>query len=296
MNSNVLAIDIGGTKTVVAVVDKDFNIKNKSEFFTPTDQAEFIKVLKGDIEKLDQDKSLPVGVAICGLLSIDGKKLLVAPNLNWRDMVLKDFFSSLDRKLHIVNDGTAAAWGSYITERSENVKRFLTLTLGTGVGGGIILDDHLVLGAGEIGHIKIREDGPLCGCGKKGCLEAFVGGRNIPARVNQWYGLNIETSKELYQLAADGDSSAKESWERIGAILGYALSGVVNLNGIQMITIGGKVTRAKGYFLEALKRALTLNLMDAELQGCSVSISKWGDGLSLIGAAAVVIEPPNDFK
>ncbi|MBN2406414.1 MAG: ROK family protein [Elusimicrobia bacterium] len=295
-NKEVLAIDIGGTKTYVAVVDVDFKVKKKQEFETPVEKEKFISVLREQIAGIDPDKKFPVGIAMCGLLSIDARRIILAPNLGWRDLPIREFFSPLDRTFAIANDGTVAAWGSYITENEEDYSRILTVTLGTGVGGGLVLDDYLLFGAGELGHIKIDADGPVCGCGSRGCLEAFVGGKHIAKRVKEWCGLEVENAKQLFELAEKGNADAVKSWEKIGRILGYALSSVVNLNGVQAIIIGGKISRASRYFVEELKRTLQENVLGSALQNTAVKISKWGNELSLIGAAAVALKPVPQYN
>jgi predicted NBD/HSP70 family sugar kinase len=295
LKNRVIAIDIGGTKTIVALIDSDLEILDSYEFKSSNKIDELISMINSKADKLDPEKKLDVGVAICGLLSLNGGRLLLAPNMGWKDLDLKEIFSGIGRKIYFVNDGTAAAWASYNTEKKYNVKRLLAITLGTGVGGGVVIDEGLLIGAGELGHIKICFDGPKCNCGKKGCLEAYVGGKHIPKRVKEWFGLEIETVKDLQVMANGGNDQAVECWKKIGNTLGYALSGVVNLNGIQQITVGGKIARASDYFLPAVQAALEDNLMSPEYQHCQVSISKWEHNFSLIGAALLILNPPRNY-
>jgi glucokinase len=292
MSEKVIAIDIGGTTTMVSVVDTDFKILDLEEFETSHNLSEVLDSIKAIADKYDPEKQLPVGISICGLISIDGERLLLAPNMNWRDINIHETFHVLERDFIVVNDATSAAWASYITEKTGGVKRLLSITLGTGVGGGLVIDGCLTLGAGELGHMKIDFDGPSCNCGKTGCLETYVGAKHIPKRAKEWFDLDVKSSKEIFDLAEQGNQKAIDFWKKVGQILGYTLSGVVNLNGIQEITIGGKVSDAEKYFLEELENTLNDNLMVPEEQKCKVFVSKWKHSYSLIGAASIVIKPP----
>lgn len=290
----VIAVDIGGTKSLVAVVDAGYKILEQEKFETSYKFTEVLERIKIEIEKFDPEKKLSVGIAICGLLSLDGRKLLLAPNLKWEDIDIRELFGQLGRDFIVVNDGTAASWASYLTENGGNDKSLLAVTLGTGVGGGVVIDDKLIIGAGELGHIKIDINGPLCNCGKRGCLETFIGGKHIPQRAKEWYDLSVSSSKELFELAEQGNSKAIECWKKIGNILGYALSGVVNLNGMRVITIGGKIIKAEKYFFKEFKNSFNNNLMIPEFQKCRIFISKWKHEFSLIGAASIALKPPKN--
>ena len=288
-----LGVDIGGTKTAVAVVDRSLKIFHSVEFSTPGDPAEASGRIKDEVRKLDPAGDLPVGIALCGLLSRDGTKLLMAPNLKWKNILIEDMFGWIKSPYTAVNDGTAAAWACYVSESGSGVSNLLSVTMGTGVGGGIIIGGSLLFGAGELGHVKLDPEGPPCGCGSRGCLETFIGGSYIPSRASDWCGLSVKTADEMFEMACGGDGKSLECWRRIGALAGYALSGVVNLNGIEEISLGGTIATSAGrFFLDTLKGTLTENLMVPESQRVNVHISRWKQNMSLAGAGAVVIEPP----
>ncbi len=289
----VIGIDIGGTMTSIAVMDDNFGISSKIDFPTPREPEGLVEKTIEVVNKIDPNKELSCGMAICGLLSHDGKKLYFAPNLNWENLDLQDLFKGLNREFTAVNDGSAAAWGCYISEGIEKSTNLLSITMGTGVGGGIVINGSLLFSAAEIGHIKLDQNGPLCGCGSKGCLEAYIGGRHIPARTREWTGLDVSSAEKLFNLAKQGEKKAIESWKQIGFIAGYALSGVVNLNGIQKIVLGGTVASYAGrFFLETMKKTLKENLMAMRYQDCEIIISNWKKDMSLLGAAAIMLVHP----
>ncbi|GEM_PF-1437491 len=292
----VIGVDIGGTNTSLALVNEKYELSRRMEFPTPGSPEETAGILRDKIQEIDPDKELPCGIAVCGLISPDGRRLCLAPNLGWKDIYFKEVFKNLKRSFAIVNDGNSAAWGCYVAGEGRNNSRLLSMTLGTGVGGGVVLDGNLLFGAGELGHIKLEADGPQCGCGKRGCLESYIGGRFIPSRAKEWAGLEVKTARELFELSEKGSKKAVECWKKVGYIAGYALSGVVNLNGIEKIVLGGAITSYEGkYFLSVLKNSFRENLMVEDCQSCEIVISKWKKDMSLVGAAAVLLSPPKNF-
>ncbi len=288
-----IGIDIGGTITSVAIVDENFEISSNIDFPTPRNPEEAAGKIIESVNRIDPEKSYPCGIAVCGLISQDGRILYSAPNLKWKNIELEKLFSGLDRQFAAVNDGSSAAWGCYIAEGNSETENLLSITMGTGVGGGIVLNGNLIFGAAEIGHIKMDPDGPVCGCGKKGCLETYIGGIHIPARAREWEGLEVDTTQQLFELAEAGNRKAVKCWERIGFIAGYILAGVVNLNGSHKILLGGTVASYAGvFFIDTLRKTLIENLLAPEYQHCEIEISKWKNDISLLGAAALLLKRP----
>ncbi|NLB34314.1 MAG: ROK family protein [Elusimicrobia bacterium] len=293
---HAIAVDIGGTKTSVVLMDSDFKTYSQVDFPTPRDYEDASEKIRKTVENLDPKGNLPIGIALCGLLSRDNKELLLAPNLSWKNLSLKELFHWIDGDFKVVNDGTAAAWASYILGGKKDY-RLLSVTFGTGVGGGLVMYGNLILGAGELGHIKLDPQGAACGCGSRGCLETFAGGRHLPSRALEWEGLNVETACELGKLANDGSEAALRCFKKMGSIAGYALAGVVNLNGIGTISIGGGLANASGhFFMDSLKESLKENLMVPDKQNPTIHFSQSKRNMSLMGAGAVVINPPPNLQ
>lgn len=291
-----LAVDIGGTKTSVAVIDSSLKIINQIDFPTLKNPEAASEKARKAAKKLDPSGKLPVSLALCGLLSRKRDTLLIAPNLGWRDIFLKDLFSWINSGFVAVNDATAAAWASYIVGH-ENENSLLSVTLGTGVGGGIVIDGNLVLGAGELGHIKLDPEGARCGCGSRGCLETIAGGRYISDRAYDWEGIQVSSAEELTEEARKDSPGARRCFERMGYLTGYALAGVVNLNGIDRISIGGGIANAAGkFFMDSLKDSLINNLMVPDKQQPVIRLSRFRRNMSLIGAGAIVLKPPKNLK
>ncbi len=287
MKDRMVAVDVGATNISMALVDKDLNLIKKHSTDTVCSLEQLIGFLKSKLATLDPDCKTAVGLALPAFFKKNRKKKIASfTNLNWPNLEVKSFFSELNRNFFTVNDGDAAAWGSYSTEINlEN--RLLTVTLGTGVGGGIVIDDNLLLKGGEIGHLKVDPSGELCGCGSRGCLETFIGGKYIARNAREWFNIEVKNARQLHKKAIAGNVNATECWRKIGGVLGYTLSGLVNLFGFKKIIIGGKMSKAYEFYLDEARKKLKDNLLCPKLQDCSIEISKWKEQLTLVGTACM---------
>ncbi len=287
----VLAVDMGATGTAVGLIEENLQIKHKSDFPTEGSPREIIEKIKDRLDRIDPRRKMAAGISLCGLLSPDGSKLLRAPNLSWEDISLAELFKPLGRSFRVLNDGSAAAWASYNIEKEPSTTRLISMTLGTGVGGGIIADGRILKGAAELGHVKTDPRGALCGCGSRGCLETVAGGAFIPDRAAEWENLNVKSPRELFNLASGGNKKALAVWDKIGFLLGYYLGGVVNMTGAQEIIIGGNIARASRFFMGSLEKELKKSVMASEHKKCLVKISGFKNNMSLVGAGALFLIP-----
>jgi glucokinase len=182
-----IGVDVGGTNIRAGFVDDTGTIVDQHRTGTPDDGRERMKAIVDLVTELATRTGatgVPVGVGAAGLVDLAGR-VRYAPNLDWRDAPLRDdLTAALGVDVRVENDAAAAAWGEYKVGAAQHaVGGALMLTLGTGVGGGLIMDDRLVRGAtgigGEFGHMIIAEGGPRCPCGNRGCLEAMASGTAI---------------------------------------------------------------------------------------------------------------------
>ena len=292
----VAGIDLGGTNTSVALVDGSLTVLRRSDFATPSDPGEAYRRIRKEFKWLNIPEGVPAAVSLCGLLAPGGRQLISAPNLGWADIDLTEMFGWIKGGFIAVNDGTAAAWARYRSKNHASPSGLLSVTLGTGVGGGLVIDGNLILGAAELGHIKLDPEGPLCGCGRKGCLEAYIGGSFIPDRAREWFSLEIESASHLYALAKSGNAKALECWKKIGFLAGYAFAGVVNLIGVEEVSIGGQIAASAGrFFMDTLGSTLRENLLSPSRQKVEINVSEYGQDMSLIGAASVILAPPGNI-
>jgi predicted NBD/HSP70 family sugar kinase len=206
--------------------------------------------------------------------------------------------SKLNVPIYIENDVNTLT----LTERwfgpGQGVDNFLTVTVGRGVGLGIVVNGQFYRGqnggAGELGHTTIDPKGPLCACGKHGCLEAYVGDPGLVRAANEEYerghlSVKVETIEELLQLAQSGDTSAIKIFKKAGSILGIAIANLINLFNPKKIIISGEGTREGDYLFISMKESIQQNTMPGLFDPKIVEIIPWGDDVWARGAAGLVL-------
>ncbi len=286
MSDKIIGIDIGGTNLRGALVDRDGNILKRMKILSEADQGidRLIDNLAHFISDISKGEEVAnIGVGIPGI--IDSKEGIItqAPNiLNVDDYPLRAVLNEkLGSTLNVVieNDANSAAVGEWWKGAAKDVNSMIMITMGTGVGGGIVLDGRLWTGAdgmaGEIGHITIYPDGALCNCGNYGCLESYASATAIRRMVKEGLedkklntvlrditeNAHIEDiPKIVMEAASSGDEFSLRIWQEVGSALGIAIADLVNLLNIEMVVIGGGVSNAWDLFVhttieEAKKRA-----------------------------------------
>ena len=279
-----IGVDIGGTFVKVFVMNEYGEIFRQEKMETDYSKGSqfFLQQLADYINRIQQEfAGQKVAVAVGAPGDVDNQNgiLRYNPNLKFKDVadwpmarILKDLTGILPA---VANDATLAAWGVYEKELNRKGNNVLVVTLGTGVGGGLIINRELYQGsngtAGEIGHTKIADTrtGPLCGCGAHGCLEAFVGTIGIKRRV--WQAAEEQPQSTLAQMvrqekdfkielvcraAEKGCPAALKVWQDTGFYLGIGIANVVLTLDIDTVVLAGGVSRAATYFMPALKQVL----------------------------------------
>jgi len=267
----VVGADIGGTKIKYVVSDATGLSVLQDEIATnPDDPVASLERLACAIQENLPRKTgnvTAVGVACAGIVSQRVGKLGRSPNLpGWENIALVELIGSAFSNLPtlIANDVNAALFGEFRLGAGRSCQNLIMLALGTGVGGGVIVNGRLLTGAadgaGEIGHMVLDPTGPRCGCGNRGCLEAYAGGvaliRRARELINSQESLSSRfvakveqqashlTTADLYQLARDGDVTAGELFHDAGLWLGQAVANLVNVLDPDRVIIGGGVAQA----------------------------------------------------
>ncbi len=320
-----LAVDVGATRTRVAVVAEGGEIVARGERLTPRRGtrrtiAEAILELARDVAGQLLERVHAVGVGTVGPLDLHRGRVVGAPNIPIHEFDLAEpLIEELGKPVIIANDCVAAAWGEHLYGAGRGVDNLVYITISTGIGGGMIVDGLLLLGkngnAHEIGHITVDIQGRMpCNCGGRGHWEAYASGANIPRfarylveeewkltqeeKATETYKLIIEdklTAKDLYQLARKGDQLAKRIVDEVNKYNLAGLEAVVNLYDPQLVTIGGSVALNNPDLVieplaEALKRhpGLVTSLPE-------VKPTPLGDDAVLLGAAALAEKPPKNL-
>src|SRR5919107_4320375 len=265
---NAIGVDIGGTKIAAAVVTPEGNILSEVRY--PTQAASPNRLIETVAQAITEVKDgFEVGgvcVAVPGRVLASENKVISAPNLHEIEDIRLD--EEIGRrtglKVTVENDANAAAWGEFRFGAGRGLQHMVFITLGTGVGGGIITHGMLLRGAqgagGELGHVTLDPAGPRCGCGNRGCLEALASGTAIGRRAREVANdkprsalgqLAIERQvlgEDVTRLAQEGDEAAISVLEETGRWLGIGLAGFVNIFNPEVIPIGGGGPRGGGVF------------------------------------------------
>jgi glucokinase len=310
----VIGIDVGGTYTKFGIINKNGHCLKES--YTSTEKYNdfnvFLKNLVTEIQNAIQTLSETVEIKGIGIGAPNGNyysgTIENAPNLNWKGTIhivdrLKEYYSGIP--IVLTNDANAAAIGEMIYGKAKGMKDFILITLGTGLGSGIVVDGHLVYGhdgfAGELGHINVKHQGRECGCGKRGCLEAYVSATGIKRTVFKLlservvdselrsFSFNDLTSKIIYEAARKGDKIALEAFEITGRILGTKLADSVAHTRPEAIFIFGGLAKAGDLLLDPTRLHLDENLFPIYRGKVKLLLSGLQESnAAVMGAAALV--------
>ena len=313
--SPAVGVDIGGTKIAGALVAADGRITHREQVATPDDEeaildatAELVTTLRS---AADEDVA-GIGTACAGFVDGAAGRIWFAPNLPWRDLAIAD---ELGRRVGadvvVENDANAAAWGEYRHGAGRDCTDMLLATVGTGVGGGAIVDDRLLRGAhgigGEIGHLTVDPNGPRCGCGNDGCLEVFASGTALERIARELVasdaakgaGLRTRcggdpealTGQDVTELARAGDEGAVALFAELGTRLGEGLASVCAVVDPALVVIGGGVADAGALLLDPVTEAFAAHLIGrGHRPSPRVVSAELGNDAGLVGVAALARE------
>ena len=310
-NAWAVGFDLGGTNLRGALVSTDGQVQSRKSRRTLSHRGPdaVIDDITGIIEEiLAEAPSKPVGIGLASPGPLDPEKgvIINSPNLRWTNIPLKDHLDSrLELTTTVDNDSQMTAFGERWQGAGQGADHLLCLTLGTGVGGGVILNGRIYHGetgsAGHVGHYIIDPLGPRCGCGAQGCLEAYASGPNIVRRTREAIeagrltripelvegGLDQLTSLHIYNAARDGDALALDIFQETGHRIAHVLASLIPILDPQVVVISGQVALAGELLLEPVRSRLAaiicLRPPVPVVQGLL------GDNGGLVGAAGVVL-------
>lgn len=301
-----IAIDVGGTQLRVAVYAEGENrpIKQK-RIPTQGPDGSPLERLLNLIEEVwpVNDRVAGIGIAVPGPTNPQLGIIYYAPNIpGWEKLPLAQIVKD---RFHVPtamgNDANLAALGEWRFGAGQGHHNLLYMTISTGIGGGIICDDHLLLGvhglAAEIGHITVLPDGPVCSCGHRGHLEAVASGTAIARYVADQLAQGVPSSltefgkptgRDISMAAEQGDPLAKAALARAGTFIGHALADFLNIFNSSIIILGGGVSRSGPFLIEPLRAALLEKVLSPEyMHGLVITTAALGDDAGLLGALAL---------
>lgn len=311
-----IGCDLGGTNIKAGVVDiSSGNIIRSATGPTYAQEGHekvikrMVDLINSVIAKSDVDKSdiLGLGVSAPGVLDAKTGTTLFLPNLpgQWRNIPLeKSLATALDLPTTLLNDVRAITYGEFIFGAGKGVDRMACLAIGTGLGGGLVIDGKLVLGfdgtAGELGHQTVEINGIRCNCGNYGCLEAYTSGPAIASlgaravrqgfstRISELadYDLNKITAKIVAQAALAGDELALEIWDSVGHYLGTGIANICVAFGPEKVVLSGGVAAAGDLLLEPVKRTLKQRVHVMPIDRVEIVTSTLGSDAGILGMAS----------
>lgn len=302
-------IDVGGTKIAGGVVDEDGRVLEEQRVVSPATDAEAIEeAIAGLVADLRSRHDIAtVGVGAAGYVDKARAVVLFAPNVAWRNEDLKgELEKRVELPVVIENDANAAAWGEFRYGAAHDAEDLLLVTVGTGVGGGLVLDGEVYRGANgvgaEIGHMRVVPNGILCGCGKHGCFEQYasgsalvrearslaLSGAQIAQGMLQRAGgdLNRITGPLITEAAQAGDAGAIQQLAELGRWLGEGIASLTEVLDPEVVVIGGGVSEAGDLLLEPTRVAFAGQLVGRGFRPIpQIRKAQLGNHAGLIGAA-----------
>ena len=275
-----IGIDVGGTKVLGGVVDSDGKILATARKDTPQQGGKALTqvIAETALELMNQHEVTSVGVSAAGFVSADRTTILATPNIaNWNGVNLVEELTALiGLPIVIENDANAAAWGEAKFGAGRNQQHMMMLTVGTGIGGGIVIDGKLHRGAfgiaAEIGHMRVVPEGHLCGCGARGCFEQYASGNALIRHAREAISASPDMARNLLsrgdgtvagltgvaitEAARDGDTVALAAFNTTGQWLGAGIASLSVLLNPSYVVIGGGVIEAGEILLKPTREAL----------------------------------------
>jgi len=318
-----IGVDLGGTNIVCAIVNYQGKIVNRLKVPTFAErgkEATIKRIIETIHENIVQsnialDDIIGIGIGAPGPLDTKRGVINFAPNLpGWRDVPLKKILEvEFSMKVVLENDANAAAWGERCFGIGRGVDNLVCFTLGTGIGGGIIIDSKIYhgsnYGAAELGHMTVNKDGPRCNCGNYGCLEAYSSATGIKNRIKSRIKegiksdfLNFDSDDELldsirlksiFETARKGDKLTKDIVEEAISYLGIAIANITNILNPEMVVLVGGITNEGDKLLIPLKEEVKKRAFYSNYKSLKIVIGKLGGNAGVLGAAALLWIPAN---
>ena len=314
----VVGIDVGGQTSKLGVVDARGTVLAQTVIRTDTygdDADKFLEALAKAVKGVIKEAGVEGEVRGVGVGAPNGNyytgEVAFAPNLAWAANKSVKFSATLSKKLgglpvSLTNDANAAAVGEMTYGAARGMKNFIMITLGTGVGSGIVIDGKVVYGhdgfAGELGHTTVvRNNGRTCGCGRTGCLEAYCSAIGVARTAREWLEATDEpsllrdveniTSKDVYEAAKRGDALAIRIFNYTGTILGRKFADFIAFSAPEAIVLFGGLARSKEFLYEPMMKAMNDNVLKIWKDKVKIVFSQLKESdAAILGASALAWE------
>jgi glucokinase len=313
-----IGVDLGATKVAASLVSADYSLLASYRWpQTPADYNQAIDSVASLVANLTEDARSQdifvtgVGVAVAAFLNADRSEVLHAANLDWRHKPLRaDLEARVGRDITVANDADAAAWGEYLAGEHRAPANLLVVTLGTGLGCGIVVNGQLLTGSsglgGEIGHLQVAPDGRQCPCGGRGCLEQYVSGSALVRSARDRAAADPDSARCLLNLvgadssridgqavtraALDGDQAAIAAFDEVGGWLGFGIAHAVGILDPDAVLLGGGLASTGDLILRPTRRSYAEHVGIPSLRESRlIQIASLGAAAGAIGAALLAV-------
>jgi len=319
-----IGVDLGGTNIVSAIVNYQGEIVNRLKVPTLAErgkEATIKRIIETIHKNIAQSTTIApgdiigIGIGAPGPLNIKKGIINFAPNLSgWRDVPLKKILEDeFNMKVVLENDANVAAWGERCFGEGQGVNNLVCFTLGTGIGGGIIIDGKIYhgnnCGAAELGHMTVNKDGPRCNCGNYGCLEAYSSATGIKNRIKNRIKEGIKSEflhfdsdeelfeslrlKSIFEAARKGDRLTSDIVEEAISYLGIAIANMANILNPEMVVLVGGITNEGYKLLIPLRKEVKKRAFYSNYKSLKIVIGKLAGNAGVLGAAALLWIPNN---
>ncbi len=310
-----IGVDVGGTKVAAGLVDEHGTILARTRRPTPSTNPDDVEAtIAAVVDELRVGrKVVGVGIGAAGFVDDERSRVLFAPNLTWRDEPLRDEVSArIGLPVVVENDANAMAWGEYRFGAGRGEQHLAAVTVGTGIGGGLVLDGRLYRGrfgvGAEFGHVMVVPDGRRCGCGQRGCWEQYCSGRALLheareiADVQREYGATLLAlgrgrpegiqAVDVTRAAQGGDPAALDCFAEVGRWLGQGLADLAALLDPGVFVIGGGVADAGELLLAPARVEFARRLTAGPYRPhARIRLAELGNEAGLVGAADLARQP-----
>ncbi|MBU1670979.1 MAG: ROK family protein [Actinobacteria bacterium] len=311
----VIGVDVGGTNIRAARVGSDGRVFQRFESPSPArDQEMMVDALVAVVAEAvaaggGRGEVRAVGLGAAGYVLHETGVVMEAPNIAWRDVPLRSVVSErAGLAVFLDNDANAAAAGEHLFGVARGVDDFVYLTLGTGIGGGIFIDGKVYRGrrgtAAELGHVTVDPTGPVCGCGRRGCLEALASGTALEREAERLVALDPGSvlhgmsggdspgleGEAVARAAEEGDRAALAAFEYVSLWLGIGIVNFIHVFDPELVVLGGGMARSGHLLLDSVRRSVAEHGIGSLVRDARIELSCLGGDAGVVGAAAMAWE------
>ncbi|MCD5412157.1 MAG: ROK family protein [Thermodesulfovibrionales bacterium] len=305
-NEYAIGVDIGGTNIRAALINIKGEVRSKIKELTGNNPFAVLHKVTDPLYGQYSEKICGIGIAVAGVIDQDAGVVLNSPNISTLTgvnlkSVIRDRYNA---PVIVENDANTAAYGEKFIGAGRNFKNFVVLTLGTGIGGGIIINNRLLPVAAEVGHMSINTNGRSCACGNKGCLESYASATAITGNaismiekgscsiLKNLYGGNFYriNTEDIYRVALEGDPLSKTVLKSGGKSLGIGIANLINTLSPDAIILTGGLLGSWNIYIDSAIQEASKRAFKELYQRVSIVPSSLGDDAGIVGAAMLVFE------